>query len=352
MKSRIMFVAGLILLVNPLYSVSLSDLEMLGRLENKEYDSARDVIVQEGKPAVPYLKHVLEDSEKPWKVRFLAGVCLERIQHPGEFEKLLKTDWINDPELKGAGPLHERATGYAQEVIPVFHKRLEDAGLWYAYLECFGRFGHTSYPSEYKTIDTLVLEKSSGLARSFAAQIAESGVDAYYRGQDRSGYVYDKVLFEFIKDGTWPSGAYVLLNQVQPNSECGGRYLLPLISAIDDIGYLRTLGERCPFIEANYGMISKRIAEIEAISATNRMANVAKAPADKQAFLAGTPTGMPIPEHCATDAGSRHSYRGWAWGVGVMLLPVCAGVYLRRHREKETPERKRHLRVEKRRQKE
>ena len=352
MKSRIMFVAGLILLVNPLYSVSLSDLEMLGRLENKEYDSARDGIVQEGKPAVPYLKHVLEDSEKPWKVRFLAGVCLERIQHPGEFEKLLKTDWNNDPELKDAGPLHERATGYAQEVIPVFHKRLEEEGLWYAYLECFGRFGHASYPSEYKTIDTLVLEKSSGLVRRFAAQIAESRLDAYFRGQDRSGYVYDKVLFEFIKDGTWPSGAYVLLNQVQPDSECGGRYLLPLISAVDDIRYLRALEKRCPFIEANYGMISKRIAEIEAISATNRMANVAKAPTDKQAFLADTPTGMPIPEHCATDAGSRHSYRAWAWGVGDMLLPVCAGVYLRRRRGKETPERKRLLRVEKRRRKE
>ncbi len=339
MKSRIMFVAGLILLVNPVYSVSISDLEMLGRLEKKEYESTRDGIVQEGKPAVPFLKHVLEDSEKPWKVRFVAGVCLERIQHPGEFGKLLKTDWNNDPELKDAGPLHERATGYAQEVIPVFHKRLEEVGLWYAYLECFGRFGDTSYPSEYKTIDTLVLEKSSGLVRSFAAQIAESGLDAYYRGQDRSGYVYDKVLFEFIKDGTWPAGAYVLLNQVQPDSECGGRYLLPLISAIDDIGYLRTLGERCPFIEANYGMISKRIAEIKAFSATNRVESVATGPTETRVFPEVSLAETPVPEQGACEAVVHHPVRTWVWVIGFILLSGCVGVFLRKHRKCGNPRR-------------
>ena len=339
MKSRIMFVAGLILLVNPLYSVSLSDLEMLGRLEDKQYESTRDRIVQEGKSAVPFLRNVLEDSEKPWKVRFVAGVCLERIQHPGEFEMLLKTDWNNDPELKDVGPLHERATGYAQEVIPVFHKRLEEVGLWYAYLECFGHFGHTSYPSEYKTIDTLVLEKSSGLVRSFAAQIAESGLDAYYRGQDRSGYVYDKVLFEFIKDGTWPSGAYVLLNQVQPDSECGGRYLVPLISAVDDIGYLRALARRCPFIEANYGMISKRIAEIEAFSATNRVESVATGSAKARVFPETSLAKPPVLEHGACEAVVHQPLRTWVWVVGSILLSGCVGVFLRKHRKTKIPER-------------
>ena len=339
MNSRCMLAAGLILLVRLSHSVSLPELEMLSRLDDKKYDSARDGIVQEGKPAVPFLKHVLEDSEKPWEVRFVAGVCLERIQHPGEFEKLLKTDWNNDPELKDAGPLHERATGYAQEVIPVFHKRLEEEGLWYAYLECFGRFGHASYPSEYKTIDTLVLEKSSGLVRRFAAQIAESRLDAYFRGQDRSGYVYDKVLFEFIKDGTWPSGAYVLLNQVQPDSECGGRYLLPLISAVDDIGYLRALGERCPFIEANYGMISKRIAGIDAFSAANRVKSFATGSTETRVVPAVSLAETPIPEQSASEAVVHHPLRTWAWVAGFILLSVCVGVFLRKHRKCGNPRR-------------
>ena len=64
------------------------------------YPALREQIVSQGQAIVPELKALQDEKGAHWKLRVMAGICLEYIQKGDEITSFLRIKWWEEPGLK------------------------------------------------------------------------------------------------------------------------------------------------------------------------------------------------------------------------------------------------------------
>ncbi len=258
-RNRFITALAALLAVATLRAATLEDLERMCHAGRDEYTALRDAIVAEGKSALPFLDATLADETKPWKVRFMAGVCTDYIRHGAEIEEFLAKDWQKDPEYRPEWNQRITALGFPGELIPLFFKRAEELGTWYSFVEVPLGLGDRAYTN---SIDQLIPEaamgKMTGLPRLLFAKWEEERTRLYFEGKDISATSSPVILLRFATDGTYPEGADLLL--AYPG-RCSPEHLEALVQVTTNLAVLEELKTSKPDIVLSRSF-KTRVAEL------------------------------------------------------------------------------------------
>ncbi len=245
-----------------LRAVTLEDLERMCNAGRDEYTALRTAIVAEGESALPFLDATLADETKPWKVRFMAGVCTDHIRHGKEIEAFLKHDWQQDPDCQKfwkPAP-YISAAGFPTQIIPVFFRRMDELGTWFFFIEVYLALDKHYYAyGIYRWIPDHVVKGCVGPARFFAAKWAEERSRDYFSGKVLYGGSFVDDLREFALDGTYPEGADLFL--AHPG-RCGSETLAALVQVTTNLPLLLELKARNPNLIYRPGFAA-RIDELQ-----------------------------------------------------------------------------------------
>ncbi len=262
--NRSSFLAALaaLLAAATLRSATLEDLERMCHAGRDEYTALRDAIVAEGESALPFLDATLADEAKPWKVRFMAGVCTDYIRHGKEIEAFLKHDWQQDPDLQpflGPGP-GAPANAFPSEAFPVFYQRMQGLGTWWFFIESMFSLDQASIDREnpYRRMDIGVILYAAMPFRYFVAKWAEEWSRDFFSGKKPLAGVFADYLGELASDGTYPEGADFIL--AHPG-QCKPELLVAMAQVTTNLTVLEELKTSKPDIVHHQGFMA-RIAEL------------------------------------------------------------------------------------------
>lgn len=99
----------------------------------KQYVALRDRAMELGRESARDLRAVAAEGTKPWTTRLTAAIWLERIENGDRIRELDAKDWAKDPEYDPSW--NATIIGPAVKAGKLVEKRLQEAGLWYHYLE-------------------------------------------------------------------------------------------------------------------------------------------------------------------------------------------------------------------------
>lgn len=276
MTKKCIWILFLCFLAGPDLAADRESLKSLSQAHGEEYCRLRDQIVCEGPIALPLLDQILHNDSEPWNLRFVSGVCSERIRHKDEVFTFENANWNEILHADSHWPV--TAAGYQKEIVPIYHDWLLKHGLWYSYLERSSeRTGQMSTGLE-RTLDSFILEHATGIHRWFAAKISESYAVEYLEG--RNPFCGNEVgrLRRFVLDGTLPSGAFVFLDRASDERKTSAGTLFDYLPFVNDKDYLIRLSGRCKNLESQYHFIQRRIealeAESQSVSQTNEIAEL------------------------------------------------------------------------------
>ena len=256
----------------PVLAVDREALKSLSQACDEEYCRLRDRIVDEESSALPLLEQILNDESEAWNVRFVSGVCSERIRRKDDVLVFENADWNMLLHADSRWP--HTAAGYQMELVPLYHDWLLEHGLWYSYLERASEMDGKMTTGLERTLDSFVLDHATGIHRWFAAKIAEAYALDYLEG--RNPFCGSEVgrLRHFVLDGTLPSGVFVFLDRASDERKTSAGTLADYLPFVDDVSYLIGLAERCKETESRYHLIQRRIeeleSEIQSASSTNK----------------------------------------------------------------------------------
>lgn len=209
------------------------------------------------------------DHTIPWHVSLMANVCLERMEKAEEQDRFEVYDWNSDPECQPTWN-YDLACGYPREIIPLFHKRLSEFGLWYRYLEhCLGKV-HSICPI-MKNLWVGLAIVTEGTPRFYAAKIAQEKTELHTRGNPGGEYMASYVLRIFAADGTLPDAAYTIVpfpELYHTMKDAGKREMLSYVNDLEVVrqwfDFYRRNGDFDP-------PLAERIRELQNAASTNRL---------------------------------------------------------------------------------
>lgn len=326
----------LILSVSPVFGEN-ADLnaklqKMASSTDASSYQVARDRIVDEAKSKTKELRRIANNREEDWRVRLAAGICLERILRGKEIDGLDHRDWRTDPEYRSDWDTGRMADGTSRSFTPVFFKRLEEAGLWFHYLEfCDGRIGTEDLDPTFRLVPVFVQDRSSGGIRQLAARIADAKVvEAFKAGASPDSMDWTAFL-AFVSDGTFPDGAKHVLMTTKSGDSFSPRTMLLLTDAISDVDFLSELGQRYLPDENNGRIINRRLSRIK----TNPTSDIPVTPTfDLRPFLPVSTSfyeDSSVPssekdESTDSDAVRKHGQESFFIVFSCIVLGVSIGI--------------------------
>lgn len=257
----------LFLAAYPSFGVERAELVSLSTVSGEEYRALRDRIVNEGPDALPVLDEMMGNETESWKVRLVSGVCAERIRCRDAFRVVEQANWSDVLRADPRWPY--TAAGYQREIVPLYHRWLEQHGLWYYGLERYSEWDGRTRAGLERTLDSFVLDRSRGIHRWFAAKIAEEFARDYLDGRNPYCGIEVDRLRRFVLDGTLSSGAFVFLDHASDDRRTSAGTIAEFLPFVDDRSYLVKLAERCQEMESKNGIIRKRIENLDALASTN-----------------------------------------------------------------------------------
>ncbi len=305
-----------------------ASLRRMGEAVGKEYVTARDGIVSEGRSSLPQLHTFLTDEAKPWQLRLAAGICAERIEKGDAIDQLDGYNWFDDADYDAAWPI--TAAGYPAQLPALIHQRLVAAGFWYYYLEALWKAPENAQarvPNYGRFLENATTA-TTGVQRRFAAHIVEEHVLSEASGTPtRSGYAPS--LHAFVRDGTYPRGARALLRFFVSKGMLGQAYLEEILDllTVEDVHFLEDVLKTPSIPPAQREAIMRRL---ESLSACDRQPPTASL--NEITGPASAPLAKPSP---AISVGSGDHKRRWMrrfGSAGVAILFVGTGLLVWRHR--------------------
>ena len=113
--------------------IAKDDLAKVAAANGSTYIAGRDQLVNRGSNSVAQLQEWAANTNEPWKVRLMAGIVAERIQHGPELVEIIGRDWTKDPEYKREW--EKARPGPVVKFAPLVTRRFREQGLYWYYTE-------------------------------------------------------------------------------------------------------------------------------------------------------------------------------------------------------------------------
>ena len=291
----------LFLAAYPSFGVERAELVSLSTVCGEEYRALRDRIVNEGPEALPILDEMVGNETESWKVRLVSGVCAERIRCKDAFRVVEQANWSDVLRADPRWPY--TAAGYQREIVPLYHRWLEQHGLWYYGLERYSEWDGRTRAGLERTLDSFVLDRSRGIHRWFAAKIAEEFARDYLDGRNPYCGIEVDRLRRFVLDGTLSSGAFVFLDHASDDRRTSAGTIAEFLPFVDDRSYLVKLAERCQEMESKNGIIRKRIENLDALASTNETRTMQVSSRDERLHSVPVDSIAAVNSHSPTGKG-------------------------------------------------